>query len=375
MKTTWLRIVGVTVCLGMVAAFASPQEGLGKKKKGGGGSSGGSGGSSEGGSKPRNNEPPPRRSGGGSGGSGHSGGSRNSGDIFGGRTGGSTSGRPSDGRDTRGGDAGLSRRPTRTQSRSGNVRYGTTNNIGGNVRRERVQIGRAPARFDPELARRVRRQERVGIVFGNYRVGYVHYDRNWRDDYYCYPHYVFDPYAFSHQVNYAYSVFYSPWYYYASLPAYIQPHRVTIINVFPQTWEGTDYRWNRPNPADRYDRYEDLDYAIEDIVDSFQRGDRRAASKLIPRDGKVNIYMDGTYRYSLSPDDFYDLFMDGIDNTRTSRYDIVSVRSNGRDAARVVGRHEYEDPWGKRSAIEHTFLLERERRDIVIREFGITEGR
>lgn len=258
------------------------------------------------------------------------------------------------------------------QSRSGVVRYGTIFNGQTQGRLGPIQIGRAPNGFGGLLERKVNQQERIGLVANGYRYGYYHYDRNWRDDYFGYPHYVFDPFGYN-RVNY------SPWYYYASCPPYINSNRVVIINSFPvynySSWD--NYRWSRPDRYnnDRWGQRNDLDYAIEDIVASFEEGDRRAISRLIPRNGNVHIYMDGQYRYSLGPDDFYDLYYDGIDNVRTRNYEIVSARFDGRDRARVEARHEFIDPWNRRALVNHYYILERERGNFVIREFGTSEDR
>jgi hypothetical protein len=88
----------------------------------------------------------------------------------------------------------------------------------------------------------------------------------------------------------------------------------------------------------------------------------------------VHILMDGRYAYSLGPEDFYDLFMDAVENTRTVDYRVVDVKRT-RDVARVIAEHEYEDPWGRRVRVNHYIKLEYERGGYVIREFGTSEDR
>jgi len=260
----------------------------------------------------------------------------------------------------------------KVQSRSGEVRYGSTNNFGVRGRIERPTIGQFPSDFNNrEINRRVMQQERVGLVHGGVRYGYYHYDRNWRDDYFYYPYYAFDPFGYNRCVA-------SPWYYYPTLPPYINGTRVTIINInaLPYVnWVGQSYRWNRPDRSDRWTRYNDIDYTLDDLVVAFERGENRAINRLIPRNGQVHVYMDGRYNYSLGPDDFYDLFNDGIQSTRTRDYQILDVQTSNRDVARVYARHEYDDPWGRRTTVFHSFTLERERNDYVIREFGVSNHR
>jgi hypothetical protein len=88
----------------------------------------------------------------------------------------------------------------------------------------------------------------------------------------------------------------------------------------------------------------------------------------------VNIYQDGRYSYSLRPDDFYDMLLDGVENNRTSRYEVVETRSNGREA-RVVARHWFEDSWGNRTSVWHSFTLERDGNGYVIREWFTSNNR
>lgn len=376
-----LRAVGAVVCLAMVAAFAVPQDGLGKKRGGGGGDSGGgnSGGGNSGGG---GNTGRVDRGGSRTGGGNNSGGSVGTGGTSGRVTqGGSTSGNYGGNR-TGSGQSGTvilpddPQRTLRRPSRSGNVSYGSQNNVRFDDKSYR--INRARTGFLHNLDRKIDRTEgRVGVIVSplngapwGYRWGYCHYNRNWRDDNFWYPYYIFDPFAYNRFVC-------SPWYYYPFLPPYINTTRIIVVNNYYgyNNWSGDPYYWQAPDNGTRYSddrdsRYDrDLDYSIEDLVTAFQRNDRRSASHLIPRSGSVAIYLDGQYNYSLNPDDFYDLFMDAVENAKTTRYMIEDVRY-GRGVAKVRARHDYEDPWGRSETVWHEFTLEQDRGGYVIREFG-----
>jgi hypothetical protein len=399
MRRSYWKFIGATTTLALLTASALPQSGPIGKRQGGGSNSGGSSGGGSRQTGGGSNSGGGRQTGGGSNNSG--GGSRNDGGNRGGRggddggsrnDGGSRSGGQSGGgqsgggpiitfpggqggtRDVRQGggssstgDNGGTRR--RISSRSGRVNYGTNGNVYGmpeGTRSGSVRIERAPIIINNgQLQRRVGQSERnIGLVRDGYRYGYYHYRRDWRDDYFCYPYYSFDPFYYDRCVA-------SPWYYYVSLPPYVNYSRVTIVNVFPTSnWYGTPYRWRPVDQWDRNGRYEDLDYSIEDIVDAFQDGSRRAIERLVPTRGTVNIYTEGNYSYSLNADDFYDLYNDGIQNVNTVRYQIIDVQRNRDGNARVLARHEFIDPWGTRQTVWHTYYLERDRRDYVIREFG-----
>lgn len=393
------KILSATLLLTLFAAIAMPQSGpLGHRNGGGGGGGNSGGGSSGGGSRSggggsgsgggsQRNDPPPRRtdggsrnggdSGGGSRSGGGGGGSRNGGGDTGGGGGGSRNGTGGAGpvntdRDTSRGsygggtiDVGSNGDRSRSPSRSGNVNYGANRNQYSRGSTGAIHIDRAPGFVhNGNLAHRVNESERIGLVRNGFRVGYYHYRRDWRDDYFCYPFYAFDPYAYDR----CYS---SPWYYYASLPPYLNSTRVIIVSSFPTTnWYGYPYSWQSVDRYDRNARYDDLDYTVQDIVDAFQRDDHRSLDRLVPRDGRVNIYTEGNYSYSLGANDFYDLYRDGIDNVQTTRYEIQSVQRDRDGNARVLARHEFTDPWGARQVVWHTYYLALEGRDYVIREFG-----
>ena len=195
----------------------------------------------------------------------------------------------------------------------------------------------------------------------NFRHGYWGYWAGWTDAYFCFPFYVFDPI-----VGPCYC---SPWYYYPCLPAYVAAPRVIIVDQYPSTnWSGEDYNWQ---PAQTEERSSSLlDYSVDDIVNAFQEDDHKAIDRLIPQDGNVNIYVDGKYSYSLSSNDFYDTYVDGIESTKTDHYEIVDVKSNADGTAKVTAKHIYTDPWGKRAFVYHTYFLAKEGSQYVIREFG-----
>jgi len=343
--------------------------------KGGGGSSGGS----TGGGTTRREDPPLNR-GGGSKGNGGSG----SGGLGSGSTGSGSSGGQSSGGLGRGGGNGridggpIVVNPPANQNRdnllgkkngrSGNVNYGSNSNQRNRDRNGGpVAIDRAPIDLNRgSLGNQVRRSDEIRVGNLRIRFGYTHYDSRWCDDYFYYPHYVFDPYA----SNWACS----PWYYYASLPPYFLSSRCNFSTVYWSPFSGNRYRWNPPTQNSWNRDYSELDYVIQDIVLAFEEGDRRAVGRLVPRYGQVGIIIDGRYDYGMRSDDFYDTFLDAVDNTRTRDYQILDVQYR-RDSAAVWARHEYEDPWGRRVSVYHYFKLETEGRNWVIREFGTSNSR
>lgn len=253
----------------------------------------------------------------------------------------------------------------------GKTNYRTSNNLRGLLQpgfdRGSVVIERAPILGRGGLPELVLREEarwrdnRDGRR-GGLRSGYCQYDARWRDDRFYYPHYAFDPYSRRCTI--------SPWYYYPQLPAYILLERIIFIDSHRCDFdEGDDYRWSKYDGyGDRYGSYGELDQAIGDIVDAFERQDSRSLGQVISRSTRVGIWVDGRYSYSLNSDDFYDLMQDNIRGTDTIRYEIRSVRRTG-DGASVTAQHQFNDPWGGYSVVTHRYKLRRDRSGYYITDF------
>ena len=411
----WLLIAAAFAAL---SGPATSQSLLDKGKNGGGGSSGGSGGSGggvqngggqqggvqSGGGSRGGNQGGGQQGGGNSGGSqggglgkggGHSGGGTQgggsqggvsqggSGGSLGGWSGGGNQngggvqlGRPDNNRGSngsRGGDNNLSKK----QSRSGNVQYRTQNNAGSlrdngqglpSLRINAAPIGQ---NYPPSQQGTVVRQDRTRLIYNGWRCGYYAYDRRWCDDYFYYPFYSFDPWQNNCVI--------SPWYYYPNLPGYVSHNRVRTWTIPGIAFIGYPYDWVNPsgnnwNNGWGNNRYNDVDYAVDDLQTVFEDADRRAVGRLVPHRSDVGIFIDGRYSYSLSSDDFYDLLLDNAQNTKTRRYVIERVWRNN-DGARVIARHEFEDPWGQRITVWHNVILQYERNQLVIREFGVSNYR
>ena len=69
----------------------------------------------------------------------------------------------------------------------------------------------------------------------------------------------------------------------------------------------------------------------------------------------------------------YDTYVDGIESTKTDRYEVLDVKASAdKSTARVTAKHVYNDPWGKRTSVNHSYFLVKEGSEYVIREFGTT---
>lgn len=347
----------------------------------------GRGGSSSGGSQSGG---PSRDRGGSSGGSNQSGAPSRD-------RGGSTSGGPTRG----GGDSGLGRPSTTdgglSRNRGGGASQGlpdrgrTNYNTNSNIRVDRAptinSISAPPGivRTD-ELALKARRQDGVfrgnnnnGFFFDNgWRTGYCHYNQGWNDNFFFFNNYCFNPWQPGIGIN----VVVSPWYLYPFLPGYLNCNTVVVTTYrSPWLWNtGVVYAFDDRGWDNRWDwssnnrRNIDVDNALEDLRDGFERYDRRALGGLVPRNGQIAIMRNNRYDYSMNADDFYDLINDLSSNAETNSYRVEQVRTY-RDSARVVMVHDYNDPWGRRQRVYHSMLLQREGRGMVIREFETNDRR
>jgi len=222
----------------------------------------------------------------------------------------------------------------------------------------------------------IHRKDHPVLISGGYRVGYYFYTPLWCDDYFWYPFYCFDCWGAECVV--------SPWYYYPCLPPYVAWNRCHFYHLAPwDAWSGDVYNWQRPYYSGNYDVWgrghsSEIDYAVDDIVNSFERADKQAAGRLISTDLDVAIYIDGKYSYTVNPSDFYDMFLDATQNTKTRNYEVTRVETGhdeaGHDIVRVNARHEYEDPWGQVTTVDHFYELRYEGRNLVIVKFGVSGG-
>ncbi len=175
-----------------------------------------------------------------------------------------------------------------------------------------------------------------------------------------YPFYAYDPYVAGAVVVA------SPWYGYSYLPPYLDRSRVVVVDDYPAwNWDGWrryDLDTTRDDAAVRT--------ALDDLRDAFESENGRLADKLVPEEGDVAIDNDGKYDYSLNPDDFQKMFLDGVEQSKTAHYDILEARTRG-DEIRVRARHTFTDSWGDEQSVVHRITLRREDGgDFVIREFG-----
>ena len=262
--------------------------------------------------------------------------------------------------------------------------YGSSSNIrtASNLRTP-TRIADAPRiEASRDLSRDIFREDRTRRN-RSYRHGYYHYNPFWMDNYFHYPYYYFS-YLPGGCVL-------SPFYYYHHLPGYISYSRIRVGIFNFILIHDHHYDWRRPrytnylswqgyggygrNQRDYRDsRYTELDYAIDDIVSSFERGSMRAMQYLVPTRGEVYIELEDYTQYRMQARDFYDMMADMVETTDTTRYTIQDVQYDG-DQVVIYAEHEYRDPWGRRERKYHTFGLAETRSGYVIEYFRVDRAR
>ena len=263
-------------------------------------------------------------------------------------------------------------------SRSGTTHYGTESNLNTSSRRGGpIRIPEAPTiRFGSNgLGHDVLREDRT-IVNRSFRRGYCQYNPFWVDDWFYYPHYVFE-----YNPGYCYA---SPFYYYPNVPGYIASIRVITGNfafvILAQ--DRYNYSYHRGNYGGYggygggYSRNDSdlIDYQIDNLVDAFQNGRISYMERMIPRDGTITVELEDQPSYRMYSNDFFDMLADIVEGTDTVSYRITDVRY-GRGQYVVYAEHTYRDPWGRIERKFHTIVMERDREGYEIAYFRVDRDR
>lgn len=191
------------------------------------------------------------------------------------------------------------------------------------------------------------RVHRYGNHHDHWRSGYYQYSPYWNDGSFFFSAYTYTPYD---------NCVVSPWYAYPTLPPYLSYDRVTVLGGTYCPWNsGTYYNYNPGYNPESYGN-PDVNFAIDEISRAFNTGGDADLSRVIPQDGRVNIYNEGQYMYSVNGGDFYNMIQDNIHGVRTRGYVVTSVRMEGADAI-VTARHDYYNPWNGVSEAYQMFRL------------------
>jgi hypothetical protein len=253
-----------------------------------------------------------------------------------------------------------------------------------------------------------------GANWNGWRVGYTGYSENFVDDLFTFGYYVFQPGDDSNCEP-------SPLYCYPNLPPYIEGDRIdpvsdvtpgfsstvttapdgtttttTVSNskadrtvtILVQKRNGEKKFFYRDGSGDvvkprghvldapvaekvrvlpaQHGDFNDKD-ALKDLKACWEKGDGEAIDRLIPRSGFVSVSV-GDRHYQLTARDFFDLFHDGIDDTKTIAFVVTEEIQNGNQIKLTV-KHDYTDPSGKPRSVTQRYTLVKESVGYMIRSF------
>jgi hypothetical protein len=166
----------------------------------------------------------------------------------------------------------------------------------------------------------------------------------------------------------------SPWYYYPNLPPYVDDADVKAAD--PDTSTGPAKQpagstaWNTTEGQPIPDDWKpDLPHAIDDLMSAWQKQDKGALTRLLPKTGQVLLHVEGQDFYNLEAKDFADLFKDGVMNTQTVKYEVESSKQLAPNKVLLYAVHTFKDPWGETRTIDHKYVVVLESPGYVIREF------
>jgi hypothetical protein len=263
------------------------------------------------------------------------------------------------------------------QPRTGGTRQLSSNNFAGNNLKGQFGPELRPTNtIVPRFGDDGRFNAQIGDRFQDkLRWGYYNRDPRWSDRHFGYSYYCYQPLPWR--------TAYSPYYWYWHVPGYLpwnrchvgRPTIFVIITTFIN-WNycgiGSSYGFYNSS----YNNYSSLDRSLSDLQDAFLYRDYRALDRLIPNRGRVEIFIDDEYVYSLDSGDYYDITADLIYGSETTDFDIVGVRRiQGNRGYVATARHEFIDSWGERQSTYLTFTLQPSGGGYVITQAGTSRQR
>ena len=202
----------------------------------------------------------------------------------------------------------------------------------------------------------------VPLVSG-FRIGFSQYSSGFSNVSFSYHSYGYWPYG---------RCVSSPWYDYPQLPPYLPTSVVYVQQPIAYSTDYDAYDWAPPAPTRVYGT---LDYCVNDIDSAYTSEDPELILQLIPSDGMISVFLEGSYRYSVGCNDFRPMLVDCVRHVRTSGYHVDWVRRYHDGTVMVEGEHNTRDAWGHTETVYQTYRMEPYRGHYAIREFGTSHHR
>lgn len=156
---------------------------------------------------------------------------------------------------------------------------------------------------------------------------------------------------------------YSPFYYYGY--PYVYAPRVVVQEVPVYTYTTV------PGYAtDGYylsqGAYAGLNAALEDIRTAFINNQPDLLLRHTNANTQIQIFLDGSYAYSISGSDYQQMVRDAVSNIQTSSLTFDSVQQRSDGAYTATGTHVFTDIQGNQKTVEVSFTLARSGNNWII---------
>ena len=89
--------------------------------------------------------------------------------------------------------------------------------------------------------------------------------------------------------------------------------------------------------------YSGFNAAVEDIKNAWLTGNSELLTRHIDPVGKLAIYLDGKYSYSLSGSDYRDMSLDAMSNISTTGFTVYKTEQRSDGAYTILAKHEFYD--------------------------------
>jgi hypothetical protein len=114
----------------------------------------------------------------------------------------------------------------------------------------------------------------------------------------------------------------------------------------------------------------ELDDTLSDIRKAWIDGRPDLIKDHVNSSGEIAILLDGSYDYSVNPDDYMQMTSDAIDQMQTVSFTWQSVRRRSDGDYTAYAKHTYRDDSGDRKTVYVSYTLERDGGEYVIDEVG-----
>jgi len=208
-------------------------------------------------------------------------------------------------------------------------------------------------------------------------LGFSSYRRNWGDPGYLYQYRPYGEYGHSVSIHYYY-----PCYYYRPGPIFFDPYRPYYDYYYPAPfctygWFSfwlpasvviierpvvvTDNYWSDDSGyyTDYYSVPDSARDAMGDIRDAWLDNHPELIQDHLQQYGKIRIYFQGRYAYSISGEDYYQMVQDAFSTLQTERFGLARMRARSGDEVFVSAQHEFVDPDGHRHTVQLRYTLHR----------------